>query len=303
MPDLETLIGRAARQGAHPDRLRASPPQLAQQMRASEAGNIKMSAGALVVALLGIGAVGTVAWLVVWVFYSALVQFARFPHTTFWLAYGIILVLLVLVAGLFRPRVLSEMSGLGACMALVGFGLFGAGAWLVLWAWHSGLSRDAPFPHGTFWITYGAIAATLTIGVSLLRPRSMYGTGRGPYTIGEDPFFWREGPTGRFQDFLRVVFAVPNLLRMSLYNLLSMGHLQRLKVNGDLALFVLLAADKRIVAEEILLAQRKKRPDDLYSVIAALARMEFLRCERLRRELVIWRGQAAEQMLGIVSEE
>jgi len=302
MPDLDTLIERAARQGAHPDRLRAARPQLVEQMRRSELANFQMSAVGLVIALAGIGGLGLIAWLVVWAFHAGLTQFSRFPHVMFWITYGVIILVIALGVGLFRPRLITEKRGASLIGALIGIGILGVATWLALWAIHSGLTRGAPFPHGACWITYGAVILTLTLGVSILRPRSMYGTQRGPYTIAEDPLFWRDGPIGEMENILRLTLALPNLLRMSLYNLLSVSHLRRLGRNGDLALFVLLAADKRIVAEEILIVQKKKRAADLWSVVAALGRMEFLRYERLRHELVIWRGQAAERMLGIISD-
>ena len=57
------------------------------------------------------------------------------------------------------------------------------------------------------------------------------------------------------------------------------------------------------VAEEILVIQKKKRPADLWSVLAALVRMSYIRHERLRDELIIWRGRAAEEAVGLAPSE
>jgi hypothetical protein len=154
-----------------------------------------------------------------------------------------------------------------------------------------------------FWLVYGIIVAGLTLLVAFVRPRSAYGIGYGPYTIADDPLFWREGQIGPWENLLRLLLALPNLLRMSLYNLLSVGFLRRVRENGELALFVMLAAESRIVAEEILLIRKKNTPHDLYAVVAALVRLDYLRYERLRKELMIWRGRLAEKTLGLVPDE
>jgi len=196
-----------------------------------------------------------------------------------------------------------KLSWLGVLIALAGLAIVGGIVFFFANAIYAGLSGFADFPHGQFWITYWSVVLALTIGAAMFRPRSRYGIGRGPYAIADDPLFWHHGALGEWENLARIVLAMPNLLRMSLFNVVNVPHLRRLAPNADLALYVLLVAEKQIVAEEVLLIQKRKRAADLWSVLAALTRMEYIRHERIRNELLIWRGRAAERALGLLPEE